>query len=388
MLVAVALALVLAIVRAADSVLWNAEEVVKMAIQMGADDWQRLAEENTECFDTPDGKICHKPFECTHEVKTYAYTEYGANCTTQIGNRSTAAPCLVTKRSHCGSNSWKHPALSVKSANHDKQLFGGKVSFVFANAIQDVSFLRLPLGFWASCILGIPSPRYQFAEISVADGESMVYSNTYISLEDPAEESFRLNHFGTHEGAMWELDGDGDLWEGGGGLLNGKHNISGTVVGAQPLYVDRAFTTALSPYNTTSCSYTVCNKPTSFLDPLGLVDTECDYAKGVGTTACVDPTLSTTALQSIARWVDLDRLLDMFVLQLILGECDGIMTRNNAYMFFVPGVGDSPAAFQFVPWVRVFVLLVCFCVSSSCSVLVLGPGPNFHSEGRPRGCYM
>jgi hypothetical protein len=337
-----------------DEFLWKPEMLVKITVQMSASDWENLGEQNTECWDVLGDRICHKPFFCTKSVKAFEYTEVQANCTTSIGNITTVArACAVKKRSHCGSNSWHHPALTIKSTNHGTKLFGSRKKFTLANAVQDPSFLRIPLGFWASCLLGIPSPRFQFAEVEVSDGPTQIYTNRYISLEEPDEKIFQINNFGTHEGALFEFDLTGSMLQ--GNYLNLKSKNLGALLEAQLLEVNATLTEVLSSYNShggTSCVETACSKQGSFLDQLGFVDTTCDYAKGIGTRTCMDPPLVSGSLQQIARWIDIDQLLSLLAMELVLGHCDGLMaSQNNAYAFFANLPDDSNhSAFRFVPW--------------------------------------
>jgi hypothetical protein len=228
---------------------------------------------------------------------------------------------------------------------HGLSLFGSRKTFTLANSAQDPSFLRIPLGFWASCLLGLPSSRFQFAEINVVDGSTDIFHNRYISLEEPDEEEYHASNFGSRAGAMWEIDGKGDLWQGDYFHLKTKLDLS---VQAQLFEVNRTFTNALAPYNAAKCSERACNHK-SFLDSLGLVNTECSSSSA---GICVDPFFRSKPLQNIARWIDIDQLLSLFAMEMILGHCDGLMVnRNNAYAFFISGLANSTSSgFRFAPW--------------------------------------
>ncbi|MDP6932416.1 MAG: CotH kinase family protein, partial [Myxococcota bacterium] len=169
---------------------FNPDHVVQVAITMADADWEVLRNE-TRTFLTELGGDCMSgPFE--HDYTTFsADIDVDGQVLSNIG---------VRKKGFIGSQSTTKPGLKI---NLDEYVDGvelfGTDNMTLNNAVQDPALIRQCLTYGVFAAAGVPSPRCNFARVSVNGADLGIYAHV-----EPVKRSFLRDHFGSDDGDLYE----------------------------------------------------------------------------------------------------------------------------------------------------------------------------------------
>ena len=200
----------------------------------------------------------------------------------------------VRKKGFLGSQSDTKPSLKLRYDKYvDDQSLGGVMErMTLNNSIQDPSMINTCLSYQVFAAAGLPSPRCNFAAVTV-NGKEL---GLYIHLEE-LKEPFLARHFDSAEGNLYE----------------------GTVSDFTP-----------------SHRGTMEKKTNEDEDDWSDVD--------AAMAALQDP--SDAGLEALSGLVDLDRFLSFWATEVLVGHWDGYAGDRNNYHFY----REPDGKFMFIPW--------------------------------------
>ena len=200
----------------------------------------------------------------------------------------------VRKKGFLGSQSETKPSLRLRFDKYvdDQSLDGVIERMTLNNSIQDASMINTCLAYQIFAAAGSPSPRCNFATITV-NGKRL---GLYVHVEE-IKKPFLARHFGSAEGNLYE-----------GTVSDFTADFRGTL-----------------EKNT--------NEDT---DDWSDIDTVVAALK--------DP--SYAGLEALAKSVDLDRFLPFWATEVLVGHWDGYAGDRNNYHFY----REPDGPFVFIPW--------------------------------------
>ncbi|MBI5511720.1 MAG: CotH kinase family protein [Deltaproteobacteria bacterium] len=264
--------------------LFDPERVLEISIELDPQDWDELRHEARSFFDVVGSN-------CLEAPPPSPFTYFPATVTV---DGVTVTNVGVRKKGFFGSLDETKPSLKINIDEYvlDQRL-SGVTDITLNNNKQDPANLRQCLGFGLFAKASVPSPRCNFAKVVVNGRNLGVYSHVEALKKQFLEQHFADKTGNLYEGALSDLR---DGW------------VETFQVKTNDLTADRsdlrAFTAALqSP----------------------------------------DDQLVT----ALAPYVDIDRFVTFWVMELLLGHGDGYARNaNNFYLYHDPATGQL----NFLPW--------------------------------------
>ena len=263
------------------------ERVLEVSIEIDEEDWDTLRHQ-TRTFEDLMAEIerydLSRPFADIYDWFSATVTIDGETHT-EVG---------VRKKGFLGSQSDIKPSLKLRYDKYvDDQSLGGVMErMTLNNSIQDPSMVNTCLSYQLFAAAGLPSPRCNFATVTV-NGREL---GLYIHLEE-LKEPFLARHFDSADGNLYE----------------------GTVSDFTPEFRG-----------------TIEKKTNEDEDDWSDVDAVV--------TALLDP--SEAGLEALGEWVDLDRFLSFWATEVLVGHWDGYTGDRNNYQFY----REPDGKFVFLPW--------------------------------------
>jgi len=264
--------------------LFDPDRLLDIDIELAPADWDALRLQTRSIFDVLGQSCLTAPAGSPFTYFPATVTIDGVEVT-QVG---------VRKKGFFGSLSSTKPSFKVDFGEYlpDRE-YAGLSKLTLNNAISDPSLVKQCLGYRLFADAGIPSPRCNFARVSV----NGLYLGIYVNVEAVGKK-FLARHF---------ADNDGNLYE-------------GALSDFRPGWVE------------------TFEKKTNELDPdrgdLQAVTAALDQPDGE-LVAALDPL------------VDLDRFYTFWAMELIVMHADGYARNtNNFFVYHDPTSGK----FQFMPW--------------------------------------
>ena len=270
------------------------ERVLEVVIEIDADDWDTLRHQ-TRTFDDLMAEIekynLSRPFADIYDWFSATVTIDGETHT-DVG---------VRKKGFLGSQSDTKPSLKLRYDKYvDGQALGGVIErMTLNNSVQDPSMVNTCLAYQVFAAAGSPSPRCNFATVTV-NGKEL---GLYVHLEE-LKPPFLARHFDSAEGNHYE----------------------GTISDFTP-----------------SHRGTIEKKTNEDADDWSDVDAVI--------AALQD--LPEEGLGALAEIVDLDRFLSFWATESLVGHWDGYAGNRNNYHFYRDPDGyhgDPDGKFVFIPW--------------------------------------
>ena len=263
------------------------DRVLEIAIEIAAEDWDTLRHQ-TRTFEDLLTEIerynLSQPFADIYDWFPATVTVDGETHT-EVG---------VRKKGFIGSQSDTKPALKLRFDKYvDGQALGGVMErMTLNNSIQDPSMVNTCLTYQTFAAAGSPSPRCNFATVSV-NGKNL---GLYIHVEE-IKPPFLGRHFDSAAGNLYE----------------------GTVSDFTPAFRG-----------------TIEKKTNEDADDWSDIDAVV--------AALQDP--SAGGLEALAAVVDLDRFLSFWATEVLVGHWDGYAGDRNNYHFY----REPDGPFVFIPW--------------------------------------
>ena len=263
------------------------DRVLEVSIEIAEEDWDTLRHQ-TRTFDDLMAEIekynLSRPFADIYDWFSATVTIDG-EAHTEVG---------VRKKGFLGSQSDTKPSLKLRYDKYvDGQSLGGVMErMTLNNSKQDPSMVNTCLSYQVFAAAGMPSPRCNFATVTV-NGKEL---GLYIHLEE-LKPPFLARHFDSAEGNHYE------------------GNISDFIPSHRGTF----------------------EKKTN--------EDEDDWSDIDAVVAALqDP--SDAGLEALAEIVDLDRYLSFWATEALVGHWDGYAgNRNNYHFYREPG-----GKFVFIPW--------------------------------------
>ena len=263
------------------------DRVLEISIEIAEEDWDTLRHQ-TRTFDDLMAEIekyqlsqpfadIYSWFSATVTIDGETHTEFG-----------------VRKKGFLGSQSDTKPSLKLRYDKYvDDQSLGGVMErMTLNNSIQDASMVNTCLSYQVFAAAGVPSPRCNFATVTV-NGKEL---GLYIHLEE-LKKPFLARHFDSVEGNLYE----------------------GTVSDFTPEYGG------------------TFEKKTN--------EDEDDWTDVDAVMAALqDP--SDAGLEALGEIVDLDQFLSFWATEVLVGHWDGYAGDRNNYHFY----REPEGKFVFLPW--------------------------------------
>ena len=263
------------------------DRVMEISIEIAEEDWDTLRHQ-TRTFEDLMAEI-----ERYNLSRPFAdiYTWFSATVTT---DGETHTEVGVRKKGFLGSQSDTKPSLKLRYDKYvDGQSLGGVMErMTLNNSVQDPSMINTCLAYQVFAAAGLPSPRCNFATVTV-NGQEL---GLYVHLEE-IKKPFLARHFDSAEGNLYE----------------------GTVSDFAPGYRG-----------------TFQKKTNEDEDDWSDVDAVM--------AALQDP--SENGLEALSEIVDLDRFLSFWATEVLAGHWDGYAGDRNNYHFY----RESDGKFVFIPW--------------------------------------
>ena len=263
---------------------YAADRVLDVEIELAPEDWETLRSQTRTLFDILGGDCLGSPPD---DIFTFfpATVSVDGETLTQVG---------IRKKGFLGSLSYDKPSLKIRFDKLvEDQLLGGVLKRLTLNNVQqDSSRLNTCLSYKVFADAGMPSPRCNFARVSV-NGQDM---GLYVHVES-IKRAFLERNFESADGNLYEGT-ISDFRTGWQGTFQKKNN-----------------------------------------------EEENDWSDiEAVTTALEDP--SPAGLEALAEVVDIDRFLTFWALEVMVGHWDGYSgNRNNYYIY-----RDTNGRFVFIPW--------------------------------------
>ena len=263
------------------------DRVLEVSIEIAEEDWDTLRHQ-TRTFEDLMAEIekhnLSRPF-------ANIYTWFSATVTIDGETHTNVG---VRKKGFLGSQSDTKPSLKLRYDKYvDGQSLGGVMErMTLNNSKQDPSTVNTCLSYQVFAAAGLPSPRCNFATVTV-NGREL---GLYIHLED-LKKPFLARHFDSAEGNLYE----------------------GTVSDFTPSHRG------------------TMEKKTN--------EDENDWSDVDAVVAALqDP--SDAGLGALAELVDLDRFLSFWATEVLVGHWDGYAGDRNNYHFY----REPDGMFVFLPW--------------------------------------
>ena len=263
------------------------DRVLEISIEIAGEDWDTLRHQ-TRTFE-----------DLMAEIEKYGLSQPFADIYTWFPGRVTVdgethTDVGIRKKGFLGSQSDTKPSLKLRFDKYvDGQTLGGVMErMTLNNSIQDPSMVNTCLAFRIFAAAGLPSPRCNFATVSI-NGKDL---GLYVHVEE-IKPAFLARHFDSAEGNLYE----------------------GTVSDFTPEY--------------RGTFEKMTNEDANDWSDIDAV-----------VTALQDP--SDAGLKALAAAVDLDRFLSFWAAEVLVGHWDGYAgDRNNYHFYWEPG-----GPFVFIPW--------------------------------------
>ena len=263
---------------------YAADHVLDVDIELAPEDWETLRSQTRTLFDILGG-------DCLGSAPDDIFSFFPATVTV---DGETHTEVGVRKKGFLGSLSYEKPSLKIRFDKFvDDQLLGGVLKRVTLNNVQqDSSRLNTCLSYKVFADAGMPSPRCNFARVSV-NGQDM---GLYVHVES-IKRAFLERSFDNADGNLYEGT-ISDFRTGWQGTFQKKNN-----------------------------------------------EEENDWSDiEAVTNALEDP--SPAGLEALAEVVDIDRFLTFWALEVMVGHWDGYAgNRNNYYIY-----RETDGRFVFIPW--------------------------------------
>ena len=263
------------------------DRVLEISIEIAEEDWDTLRHQ-TRTFEDLMAEIeeyqLSQPFADIYSWFSATVTIDGETHT-EVG---------VRKKGFLGSQSDTKPSLKLRYDKYvdDQSLSGVMERMTLNNSIQDPSMVNTCLSYQVFAAAGLPSPRCNFATVTV-NGKEL---GLYIHLEE-LKKPFLARHFDS---------ADGNLYEGTVSDFTPSHR--GTM-----------------------------EKKTN--------EDEDDWSDVAAVMAALqDP--SDAGLEALGEIVDLDRFLSFWATEVLVGHWDGYTGDRNNYHFY----REPDGKFVFLPW--------------------------------------
>ena len=263
------------------------DRVLNIEIEMAPEDWDTLRHQ-TRTFE-----------DVMAEIEEYGLSRPFANIYTWFSGTVTVdgethSNVGVRKKGFLGSQSDTKPALKLRFDKYvDDRSLGGVIErMTLNNSIQDASMVNTCLTYQIFAAAGSPSPRCNFATVTV-NGKNL---GLYVHTEE-IKKPFLTRHFNNAEGNLYE----------------------GTVSDFTPDFRG-----------------TLEKKTNEDADEWSDIDAVV--------TALQDP--SDGGLEALAKAVDLDRFLSFWATEVLVGHWDGYAGDRNNYHFY----REPDGTFVFIPW--------------------------------------
>ena len=263
------------------------QRVLEVSIEIAEDDWDTLRNQ-TRTFEDLMAEI--ERYELSRPFAEI-YTWFSATVTI---DGETHTEVGVRKKGFLGSQSDTKPSLKLRYDKYvDDQSLGGVMErMTLNNSIQDPSMINTCLSYQVFAAAGLPSPRCNFATVTV-NGKEL---GLYIHVEE-IKAPMLARHFDSAEGNLYE----------------------GTVSDFDPVYRG------------------TFEKKTN--------EDEDDWSDVDAVIAALqDP--SDAGLEALAEIVDLDRFLSFWATEVLVGHWDGYAGDRNNYQFY----REPNGKFVFIPW--------------------------------------
>ncbi len=263
------------------------DRVLEIAIEMAIEDWDTLRHQ-TRTFE-----------DVLAEIERHNLSQPFANIydwfpATVTVDGETHAEVGVRKKGFLGSQSDSKPALKLRFDKYvDGQALGGVMErMTLNNSIQDPSMVNTCLAYQVFAAAGSPSPRCNFATVSV-NGKNL---GLYVHVEE-IKPPFLGRHFDSAAGNLYE-----------GTVSDFTSEFRGTIE----------------------------KKTNEDADDWSDIDAVV--------AALQDP--SAAGLETLAAVVDLDRFLSFWAAEVLVGHWDGYAGDRNNYHFY----REPEGPFVFIPW--------------------------------------
>ena len=263
------------------------DRVLAISIEIAEDDWDTLRHQ-TRTFEDLVAEI-----EKYNLSRPFAdiYTWFSATVTI---DGETHTEVGVRKKGFLGSQSDTKPSLKLRYDKYvDDQSLGGVMErMTLNNSAQDPSMVNTCLAYQVFAAAGLPSPRCNFATVTVNGTEL----GLYVHLEE-IKKPFLARHFDSAKGNLYE----------------------GTVSDFIP-------------------SHRGTFEKKTHEDEDDWSDVDAILA------ALQDP--SDAGLEALGELVDLDRFLSFWATEVLVGHWDGYTGHRNNYQFY----REPDGKFAFIPW--------------------------------------
>ncbi len=263
------------------------DRVLDIEIEIAPEDWETLRHQTRTFADL------------MAEIEEYGLSRPFANIYTWFSGTVTVdgetySNVGVRKKGFIGSQSDTKPSLKLRFDKYvDDQSLGGVIERMsLNNSIQDVSMVNACLTYQIFAAAGSPSPRCNFATVTV-NGKNL---GLYVNVEE-IKKPFLARHFNSAEGNLYE----------------------GTVSDFTPDFRG-----------------TLEKKTNEDADEWSDIDAVV--------AALQDP--SDAGLEALAKAVDLDRFLSFWATEVLVGHWDGYAGDRNNYHFY----REPDGPFVFIPW--------------------------------------
>ena len=263
------------------------DRVLEVSIEIAEENWDTLRHQ-TRTYDDLMAEIekynLSRPFADIYDWFPATVT-IGGETHSEVG---------VRKKGFLGSQSDTKPSLKLRYDKYvDGQSLGGVMErMTLNNSIQDPSMINTCLSYQVFAAAGLPSPRCNFAKVTV-NGKAL---GLYVHLEE-LKEPFLARHFDSNEGNLYE-----------GTISDFTLEYRGTM-----------------------------EKKTN--------EDEDDWSDVDAVMAALqDP--SDAGLEALAEIVDLDRFLSFWATEVLVGHWDGYAGDRNNYHFY----REPDGRFVFIPW--------------------------------------
>ncbi len=266
------------------AILFSRDHIMDIAIEMDNVDFEELRTQTRSIFDVLGANCQVAPPESP-------FTYFPADIVID-GHR--VENVGVRKKGFYGSLSEEKPSLKVKFSEYDEdQVYAGEERLTLNNAISDPSYVKQCLGYDVFAEAGIPSPRCNFAKVTVNEE----YLGVYVNVES-IKKRFLRRHFDDDEGHLYE----------------------GALSDFRPGWVD---------------TFQVkTNKDTPNRSDLEALTQELE-----------DPAVD--VVDRISPLVDIDAFMRFWATEYLLMHVDGYARNtNNFYIYNDPATEQ----FQFIPW--------------------------------------
>ena len=266
---------------------FDLDRVLDIEIEIALEDWETLRHQ-TRTFEGVMAEIeehgLSRPF-------ANIYTWFPGTVTV---DGETYRNVGVRKKGFLGSQSDTKPALKLRFDKYvDGQTLGGVIErMTLNNSIQDASMVNTCLAYQIFEAAGLPSPRCNFATVTVNGTEL----GLYVHVEE-IKRPFLARHFGSGEGNLYE-----------GTVSDFTADFRGTLE----------------------------KKTNEGADDWSDIDAVVDALRDA----------SDAGLAALAQGVDLDRFLSFWATEVLVGHWDGYSGNRNNYQFY----REPDGRFVFIPW--------------------------------------